>query len=445
MKTEGVSSYHVDNLRVDVEQHQVTRDGNPITLPELSYRLLCRLCEEAPAPVHKDDIAESVWEHGVVSDETIAQRVRLLRKSIGDEAGQVVVAVRGVGYRLARPTTVSARRGLRAPVTSVDAYNAYLLGRHFAFELTASSLEKAINYLQDAIRREPEFAEAHCALGWAWCFLGSEYGNRPPSACFQKAKSAALSAISLDPGSAEAHSLLADIFCWYDWDFAAAEREHRVAITTDPNACLGYALMLSALKRSDEAIALLEDRLHDHPDDEYVKVNLAWRYLEAGRLDEAISLASDCRGRNDASLVLADALICQARPGDAVAVLTEDTGLNADNPARLALLVRALAAQGCHDDAEMACQQLHQLTTHRYVSPYLLATTAMALDDVDLGFDYLEQAFNRRAREMIFLGNSTAFTAVKDDPRYHSRWHGSGSREQTRNCDQRRIGWASTS
>lgn len=418
MKTEGVSSYHVDDLLIDIEQHQVVKGGKPVLLPELSYKLLCKLCEQAPAAVDKDDIAISVWEHGAVSDETIAQRVRLLRKSIGDEDGHVVVAVRGVGYRLASPTTISAKRGLRGPVTNVDAYNAYLLGRHFAFELNVSSLEKAIRYLQDAVSMEPEFAEAYCALGWAWCFLGSEYGNRPPAECFQKAKSAALSAISLNGDSAEAHSLLADIFCWYDWDFVASEREHRIAVSIDPKSCLGYALLLSAMNRSEEAIVLLENRLALHPEDGYLKVNLAWRYLEAGRFDEILDLTRTCTDQADAPIIQSDALICLGKAEEAIEVLSSLADVN--TPARLALLTRAYAAAGRIEEGQEARIKLLSMRDNRFVSPYLLAVTAIALGEIDQGFDYLEQSYALRSRELVFLRNSTALAAVRADPRYKS-------------------------
>ena len=114
-------------------------------MPDLSYRLLRTLCECAPDVASKDEIAREVWQHEAVSDETIAQRVTLLRKALADAGGaDAIVSVRGRGYRIARPVTVSARAGLRSPVSNIDAYNAYLLGRHFTFEQTESALEQAV-------------------------------------------------------------------------------------------------------------------------------------------------------------------------------------------------------------------------------------------------------------------------------------------------------------
>lgn len=97
----------VDDLRVDAKRGNVTRNAVELALPELSFRLLLALVKAAPNRVAKDQLIAEVWAGGVVSDETLTQRVRLLRQALGDSLKQprYIAAVRNFGYRLVAPVT----------------------------------------------------------------------------------------------------------------------------------------------------------------------------------------------------------------------------------------------------------------------------------------------------------------------------------------------------
>ena len=141
----------------------------------------------------------------------------------------------------------SATMGL--PTADIEAYNLYLLGRHLTFRQTPEDLDLAVRYLEQAIERDAEFAEAHATLGWAYSFLGTVYGRRAPHTVYPRAREAALRALELNDQLADAHSLYADILTWYDWEFELAESEHRRALMLNPGNVLGYALFLSSQGR----------------------------------------------------------------------------------------------------------------------------------------------------------------------------------------------------
>lgn len=71
-------------------------------LPKLSFDLLVALVRRAPDVVRGDELIELVWAGAAVSDETLTQRVALLRRALGEEAKspRYVRAVRGRGYQL---------------------------------------------------------------------------------------------------------------------------------------------------------------------------------------------------------------------------------------------------------------------------------------------------------------------------------------------------------
>ena len=100
-------SYRVGDLVLDVGRAQVLRDGSEVPLPKLSFDLLLALAESAPRVVSLDDLMTRVWQGVIVSPETISQRAKLLRDSLGDDPRQprYVASVRGRGYRLVAEVT----------------------------------------------------------------------------------------------------------------------------------------------------------------------------------------------------------------------------------------------------------------------------------------------------------------------------------------------------
>ena len=106
----------VGDLQIDPGTREVTRDGERIPLPRLSFRFLMALVDAAPATVSTDELVERAWGGRIVSNETVTQRVRLVRQALGDDAHdpRYVAVVRGEGYRLLPPV-------LRVPPSAPDA------------------------------------------------------------------------------------------------------------------------------------------------------------------------------------------------------------------------------------------------------------------------------------------------------------------------------------
>src|SRR5450755_1677668 len=100
----GIDSeiFLVGDLQVDVGQQRVTRAGIEITLPDLSFQLLLALIRVAPNFLSNDLLMARVWPGLIVSPETVAKRVNLLREALGDDAKdpRYIAGVRNRGYRL---------------------------------------------------------------------------------------------------------------------------------------------------------------------------------------------------------------------------------------------------------------------------------------------------------------------------------------------------------
>ncbi|MCH8060386.1 MAG: winged helix-turn-helix domain-containing protein [Proteobacteria bacterium] len=102
MKRPEKSLLRVGDLDFDRRRQTVRRHGVLLDIPDLSFRLFEALIDHAPDRVGKDELIREVWGDVVVGDETLAQRVRLLRQALGDgsQAPRYIASVRGRGYRL---------------------------------------------------------------------------------------------------------------------------------------------------------------------------------------------------------------------------------------------------------------------------------------------------------------------------------------------------------
>ncbi|MBA7667552.1 hypothetical protein ES703_75646 [subsurface metagenome] len=122
---------------------------------------------------------------------------------------------------------------------NTEAYQLYLKGRYFWNNRTEDGFTKAIDYLEQAIEKDPSYALAYAGLADCYNTLGN-YGYLMPKEAYPKAKEAAQKALSIDNMLAEAHTSLAFALMAYDWDWEGAEREFKKAIELNPGYATGH-------------------------------------------------------------------------------------------------------------------------------------------------------------------------------------------------------------
>ena len=159
----------------------------------------------------------------------------------------------GISLGNVRQHAIAAR-----PTENAEAHQLYLKGRFFWNKRTANDLKKSIEYFEQAIAADPNYALAYAGIADAYVWLPG-YTAGTPQDCYPKAKAAATKALQLDDTLAEAHTTLALAIWYYDFDFSKADREFKRAIELNPNYATGHQQYgnntLSALGRFDEAIA----------------------------------------------------------------------------------------------------------------------------------------------------------------------------------------------
>ena len=123
--------------------------------------------------------------------------------------------------------------------TNPGAYDLYLKGRFYWNQRTPPSIAQSIDVLQQAIKADPNFAQAYAALADAYN-ISNIVGLYSSKDSLPKAKSAALKAIELDPSLSEAHAALGMALSHYEFDFPSARREFLKAIELNPNSAYAH-------------------------------------------------------------------------------------------------------------------------------------------------------------------------------------------------------------
>ncbi len=310
------------------------------------------------------------------------------------------------------------------PTMDLTAYDLYLKGRHALNQRYGASLLQAVDYFEQAIARDPRFAQAYAGLADAYVLLPG-YSVTNSSEAWPKGRAAAERAIALDSTLAEAHTALAYGRFLFDGDWRAAEQGFRRAIALNP----GYATAhhwygdylggrgnlegylqelrraqaldplsrqigtevgraLYALRRNDEAVTQLQQVLRADPEFAGAHVNLGRVYIQQARVTEAIG------------------------------ELEEAVELRGRYPLDVAELAHAYAVASNRSEAQRLLVELEGRSRREYVSPVVFAIVYMGLGQDGRAFDWLDRAVAEHdgwLAESIFY---PIFDPLRSHPRY---------------------------
>jgi serine/threonine-protein kinase len=313
----------------------------------------------------------------------------------------------------------------REPTANLRAYQSYLQGRSCYIRYTQESIEKGIEYFQQAIAADPGYALAYTGMALAYAELaaGQGGGSVSPDLAYQRGMEAVTRALALDNELGEAHSVLALLKTVHDFDWAGAEREFKVALELSPGAADihdHYGWLCAALERYDEAIALV--RRAQELDPLTHRSDVASTLLRAGRPQEALEAALKAvefqpdyaRGRS----TLGWAYLKLGRVNEGLANLEHAARLSTGNTLYLAQLGQAYAMSGKEGEAREVLRQLEALSRERYVSPYHMAYVYTGLGEQDRAMDFLERAYEERAGSVYGIKGSFLFTSLRAHPRF---------------------------
>jgi TolB-like protein/Flp pilus assembly protein TadD len=312
-------------------------------------------------------------------------------------------------------------RLLRPEPVDPQTYELYLKGRYFWGKRTEPSIQKSIDYFQQAIQRQPHYALAYAAMAEAYVIRE----DLSPAETYSKAKAAARTALQMDEGLAQAHNALAMCLFRYDWDWAGAEREFQRAIALNPNyawAHQWYGGLQNAMGRDQNWAAELKRARELDPLPLTLLGSGAAVAVASGQYDLAIEIQRKKLELDPNSptayLGLGSVYTLKGMYQEAIAHLQKGVNLSGGAPRALSTLGYTYAVAGDRDKALKIVQQLILLSKRRYVPPYDIARVYMGLDEKDLAFDWLAKAVADRSIPVYSLKKSWELDSIRSDPRF---------------------------
>ncbi len=309
---------------------------------------------------------------------------------------------------------------------SNEAYQLYLKGRYHSAKRTKDELNKGVEYFQQAVKLDPNFALAYAYMADAYNIMPA-YPYLSPKEAFEKSQAAARRSLEIDPTLAEGHMAVAIGLSLYEWKWAEAEQEFRRAIEIDPKNALSrlrFAIGLQLpLGRTEEAIKEGELANGLEPVDLVYVSNLAWFYMLAGRNDDALAQGKRMHdlepdfilGRYLYGLVHLNSGLYK----EALALTEKPLQADPSNQLMLQVAGYAYAKMGRREEAEAVINKFKEIRKTQHVMTFFIATTYAGLGEKEKAFAELETAFQERDWRMsVLMKTEPMLKPLRDDPRF---------------------------
>ena len=343
-------------------------------------------------------------------------------KDIFDVQDEITLAV--VGALKVKLLGAKKAAVMKRYTDNTEAYQLYLKGRFQFGKYTEAGWGKAIEYFEQALALESDYAPAYAGIAEAcsslWYF---GYDARPE--VIAKERAAIARALEIDAELADAWRSQALLQLLIDWDFSAAEQSLARALALNPNDALTHAwhaVWLTAMGRREEAVTAARRARELDPFSLVSGIIAGWTLIFAERYEESMGVAQAlleidphfseaCRLLGTCYWALenyaaAEDALQQALVGEAV-------------PLAWANLCGVYAHAGRQAEARQIVQQIRAMREQHYVPAVMLAYCYAFLDEVEEAFVWLEQAFAERNGELVFWGVlPEQFVSFRHDPRF---------------------------
>jgi serine/threonine-protein kinase len=306
---------------------------------------------------------------------------------------------------------------------NAEAYQLYVKGRFYMEQRTREGIYKALDQFNQAIAKDPNYAQAYAALADAYILLFDRewISNLEAS---PKIRTATQRAIELDPTLAEPHAAMAVLKEEADWDWAGAEAEYRKAIGLNPNDATShhwYAILLQNLGRPKEALPENEKALALDPASPQINANHAGVLISLHRSEDAVAELTKLIAANpDFPPNYGYRASAYWRLGNQDAYVA-DMAMSMKKNGRAE---RADVFAAGYQKAKLkgACTALIEVlkneSQREYVAPNEIATYYALMGDRDHTFEWLEKGYAERSGRMEYIKIEEFLEPFHSDPRY---------------------------
>jgi serine/threonine protein kinase/tetratricopeptide (TPR) repeat protein len=366
--------------------------------------------------VELDDVADGKQLWGEQYNRKVAELLAV-QTDIAREVSQ------RLGSRLSQADQQQMAKG---STENPEAYQLYLKGKYHTSKFTKDEFGKGIDYFHQAIAKDPNYGLAYGGLAYYYILQDDWYLS--PSESASRAKEAANKALTIDGSNAEAHLALAMELHWYEWDWAAAEREFKRAIALNPKYSDAYCLyswFLADMGRKDEAVAMGAQAQRSDPLSliaNFAPGSISVFTRQWGRAVEQLRGAIDL----DQTYWIDHCFLGRAyeqkgQMAQAIAAFEEALKLDPEHSEIWSALGHAYAISGKKGEARKVLDHLTELAARSYVAPYNVAVIYAGLGEKDQTFAWLERAYQDRGYYLpVYLTTDARLDDLRADPRFTS-------------------------
>ena len=338
----------------------------------------------------------------------------VMQDAIADEVGNKL---------LARFATTSSSPVAKRGTTNEEAYRLYLQGKNLTMKRNQADAKKAVEYFEQAIQLDPNYALAYVGMARAYSATGTLLGGRAREA-YEKARAAVSKAAELDANSADVYAVRGFLILQYEWNFAGAEKDLTTAIELEPNndsAHWGYAMLLNHQGRFEEALAELQIAQEIDPNLLVYSHERGRFFYFARRYDEAIvqleRVLEVDKNFNIASGWLFRTYEMKGDYAKAYEWFIKDQKQR--KPERIEDYQKAYETGGWQNVNRkiLEFEKLdEQMSATNY---YQIARQLALLNEKEQAFEYLNKALEAGQSQMTMLKVEPAFDSLRDDPRFN--------------------------
>jgi TolB-like protein/Tfp pilus assembly protein PilF len=301
----------------------------------------------------------------------------------------------------------------------------YLQGCALLAKLTEPAIDRCVPLFEEATKEYPQFPQAWASLASACCAL-TRLGMAPSRKVFPRVKMAAERALELED-LAEARTALAAYHLFYEHDCNAAEANLVRALAVDPRCALalgGYAQLLSALGKHEDAVGLMRRAYDVDPFSSYTGVMLGWALYYARNYEAALSQlrhvsetgSSLWLGHTTTGMVLERL----ERIDEAVTEFRLAVEKSDQSSLAKAHLAYGLARLGDQAGASEILNALLNARKRHFFSAYWIAAIYVALNEPASALKWLDLAADDRCSWMVFLREDATFSALHSSPHFRN-------------------------
>jgi len=406
----------VSTLRVISLTSSMSYKGTRKKLPEIAHELAVDAVVEGGILRESNEVRISVQLIDARTDRPIVAHT-YVRDLTNVHAWQGEVAQAIVDEISIKVTPQEQARLARSRPIDPAAQDLYLQGM---LRLEADDCRHAVDYFEQALDKNSNYAQAHAALANCYGRMG-ESGQMAYNEAFSRQKTEATRAIELDDSLPEGHAELANTAMTLDWDWATAAAQFNRALELNPNSAPiheKYAFYLVRTGQLSKAIAEVERGVDLDP--------VSWHSFHADgficyfsrHYDDALSLIQKVHALNinppDWSFLLGNVYAGQGRFQESITEFLK----SGDGPDSLGHLGNAYARAGRQEDARKTITQLEAHVQKNGVGRYEIALVYAGLGKKQEAFKSLEEAFAAHDVGLLYLKIDPCLDPLRSDPRF---------------------------